>query len=174
MLMQLSTANSQNFEPHVADLEVQSFLLLFLEQYQIFMNLVMKMAMMMLTMTQWTVANHSSGWCLKRVQTRGAALCKHFMCFVFFCEHLTGFFGKHLMCFSRHVSYANILRVSQKKLFKHFMYSSSHFFYLGYMKSRNEYFLNIFSLWCQEIRPSLISRKHTMRCINGNTDGRIN
>ena len=33
LLMQLSTANSQNFEPHVADLEVQSFLLLFLEQY---------------------------------------------------------------------------------------------------------------------------------------------
>ena len=93
---------------------------------------------------------------------------------VFFCEHLTGFFGKHLMCFSRHVSYANILRVSQKKIFKHFMYSSSHFFYLGYMKSRNEYFLYIFSLWCWEIRPSLISRKRPMCCINGNTDGHIN
>ena len=50
---------------------------------------------------------------------------------VFFCEHLTGFFGKHLMCFSRHVSYANILRVSQKKIIQTFHVFLKPFFLFG-------------------------------------------
>ena len=95
---------------------------------------------------RWQIIHRTGAWRGCRLEAPPYANISCVSCF--FCEHLTGFFGKHLMCFSRHVSYANILRVSQKKLFKHFMYSSSHFFYLGYMKSRNEYFLYIFSLWC--------------------------